>query len=244
MMVLTEKSERMKVVITGAAGSVAGRLRPALERVHDCTWLDRLPARPGEPGWVVGDVLSPESIEAAMAGQDAVIQLVMLSKKQWDATGQHYMINVRGMATVLEAAVKHRVSRVIYASSMSVYNLNWKRRFETEDLFPDALDPYGLTKHLGEQVCRTFSAAHDWMSILALRMVLPCNEEKWERRASLPYSPLIATGPQDLRNLYLAALALEGHRGFDAINASSDVEAVHLNQGKAKALLGWSPRGE
>ena len=233
----------MKILITGAAGYVAGILRPALDRAHDCTWFDRFPSQPGAPKHEVGDVLSRESIEAAMAGKDAVIQLVMIPLDLEDAAEQYYMVNVRGMTTVLEAAVEHRVSRVIYASTMSIYDRNWERHFESEDSFPDALDPYGLTKHLGEQVCRTFSAAHDWMSILALRMVLPCCDKKWEQRKDRGAGKAIFTGPEDLRALYLAALSLKEHKGFDAVNASSDMEGKHLNLAKAGNFLGWSPRG-
>ena len=230
----------MKVLITGGAGKVAEILRPALDAHHECTWLDRCPRAPGDNHHVKGDIFVRSSISNAMAGKDAVIQLIM-ANLDGEAAGC-YDVHVRGMTAVLEAAVEHRVSRVIYASTMSIYYHNRDRYFESEDEIPDALDVYGLTKQLGEQVCRTFSVIHDWMSILALRMVVPCGEEKWETRKNNPRRRRFATGPGDLRSLYLAALALNGHRGFDAVNASSDMEGKHLNMTKAKTLLGWAPQ--
>jgi len=229
----------VKVLITGGAGNVAKILRPQLDAAHECTWLDKRLADPGESTCLVGDIFSPSSIGNAMLGQDAVIQLVMAPLDS-DADSQ-FTVHVQGMAAVLEAAVKHRVPRVIYASSMSVYKVNWARRFDSEDQTPDAVDDYGLTKQLGEQVCRTFAAAHDWMSIIALRMVRPKPEEEW---VETPESqPNDKTGPKDLGRLYLSALALEGHRGFDAVHACSDRSGKHLNMSKAKSLLGWEPHG-
>jgi hypothetical protein len=230
----------VKVLITGAAGRVAKILRPQLETVHECTWLDIRPPSPGGDPHLVADVLSPPAIDRAMAGHDAVIQLVMAPLD--GLPEELYSVHVHGMATVLEAAVNHRAPRVIYAGSMSVFDENWEKYFESEDQTPDALDAYGLTKHLGEQVCRTFAAAHDWMSIISLRMVRPKPEEGW---VAAPESQrIIRTGPKDLGRLYLSALALDGHRGFDAVHASSDRSGKHLNMSKAKSLLGWTPRGE
>lgn len=231
----------MKVLITGAAGGVARILRPHLEAVHACTWLDILPPSPEGDQHLVVDVLSQPEINEAMTGQDAVIQLIMAPLYSDPDLGKQLSVHVHGMATVLEAAVKNRVSRVIYASSLSVYHQNWKKHFDSEEITPEAVDPYGLTKQLGEQVCRTFAAAHDWMSIIALRMVRPKPEEKWEVKPES--DKVIGTGPKDLGRLYLATLALDGHHGFDAVHASSDRSGKHLNMSKAKALLGWAPQG-
>ena len=231
----------MNVLITGAAGRVAKILRPHLEAVHDCTWLDIRPNRPAKARYIVGDVLSPLSLGQAMAGQDAVIQLVMAPLAA--ATESHYAVHVRGMATVLEAAVKHRMSRVIYGSTMSVFQLPRQRYFASEDCVPDAVDKYGLTKQLGEQVCHAYAAAYDRLSIIVLRMVWPIPDRKWAKLGEAGEDRNFMTGPRDLGRLYLSALALQGHTGFDVIHACSDIEGKQMDMNKAKSLLGWTPEG-
>jgi nucleoside-diphosphate-sugar epimerase len=64
--------------------------------------------------------------------------------------------NVLGTLHVLIAARDAGVRRVIYASSSSVYGDADPSRPKSEDMFPDPISPYGVTKLAAEHYCRVF----------------------------------------------------------------------------------------
>jgi UDP-glucose 4-epimerase len=64
--------------------------------------------------------------------------------------------NVLGTTNVLEASKVHKVKRVIYSMTSSVYgNSNPPPHVETQT--PDCLSPYAVSKYAGEMLCRTYS---------------------------------------------------------------------------------------
>lgn len=238
----------MNVLLVGAAGHVGSILRPALEAQHNCRYLDLRPIPGAEDRTFVGSLCDPALLREAMDGQDVCVQLAMAHGRREpgdDSIGPSYDVHVKGMHYILQAALEANVPRVIYASTLSVYQRSRPpedgTRSETDP--PDATNLYGLTKRLGEDVCRAFSTMHPELSILALRMVLPRTEEQWSQPPQPRENRSYMTGPDDLRRAYLSAIALEGHQGFDAISICSDVEQQILNLGKAKELLGWVPAG-
>lgn len=238
----------MNVLLVGAAGHVGSILRPALEAEHDCRYLDLRPVPGAEERTFIGSLCDPDALAKAMAGQDVCVQLAMAHYRREpdvDNIGPSYDVHVKGMHYVLQAAADAGCQRVIYASTLSVYQRSRPpddgTRSETDP--PDAVNLYGLTKRLGEDVCQAFSICHPELSILALRMVLPRTEEQWSQPPQPRENRSYMTGPDDLRRAYLSAIALNGHQGFDAISICSDIEQQILNLGKAKEVLGWVPEG-
>jgi nucleoside-diphosphate-sugar epimerase len=230
----------MKVLVTGGAGYVGTILRPHLESAHECTFFDTRPVEGATS--LIGDITSEADVARACAGHDAVIQLVMANPRLQDQiVGRSYDVHVKGMHILLQAAVDGGIRRVIYASSMSVYKNCGGRFHDSEDEPPDATDVYGLTKRLGEEVCKAFADRYPTLSVIAFRMVLPQTEERWREAKAHHRDTSFSTGPNDLGRLYLAGLALLNHSGFDAVQACSDVAQKHLNLTKAKTLLGWEP---
>ncbi len=67
---------------------------------------------------VEGDVRDSKSIQKAMRGVDFVVHAAATMQGSWD---DFYQINVEATKTLLDAAVKHKVERFIYISSVSVY---------------------------------------------------------------------------------------------------------------------------
>lgn len=65
-------------------------------------------------------------------------------------------VNVDGTLNVLVAAKESGVKRVVYASSSSVYGDNPVSP-KVEDMSPNPLSPYAVTKLVGEEYCNVFS---------------------------------------------------------------------------------------
>jgi nucleoside-diphosphate-sugar epimerase len=133
------------VLVTGAAG-VAGRetVRELMAAGYRVRMADVIAPSESFPGaeFVRCDTRSPQDVEAAVAGCDAVVHLAAWHCAHVppvsDAT--IFAVNVDGTFYVLEACVKHHVKTVVYASSMAYGHGS----------------VYSVTKVIGEDLCRTF----------------------------------------------------------------------------------------
>jgi nucleoside-diphosphate-sugar epimerase len=165
------------ILVTGAAG-LLGRfvVRDLLAQGHSVRGLDR---RHGDADidWHVGDVTSPELVQRAMAGSDAVMHIAAIPNI-WSGDGQTIMrVNLLGTYTVLDAAEAAGVKRVVFCSSDSVAGYTVR---EGKMLAPHyapldldhpllATDPYAVSKVAGEDLARAYALRG--MSVVALRTV-------------------------------------------------------------------------
>jgi UDP-glucose 4-epimerase len=113
--------------VVGGAGFLGSHVADCLSdagfavRIYDRTpskWLNR------DQQMIVGDVLEPASLEAAIAGCEVVYNFAALADLN-DALRkpvQTVQINILGAVNVLEACRKHSVRRFIYASTVYVYS--------------------------------------------------------------------------------------------------------------------------
>ncbi|AFZ73826.1 complex I NDUFA9 subunit family protein [Natronobacterium gregoryi] len=113
----------MNVFVAGGAGFIGTNLCTELvERGHDVTALSRTPGRgsiPEEVDLAVGDVSAYDSIEDAVAGHDAVVNLVSLAPL-WEPKGDrdHETVHVGGTENLVRAAETHDVERFLQMSAL------------------------------------------------------------------------------------------------------------------------------
>jgi len=105
-----------------------------------------------------GDVTNKEDCEAACQGMDFVLhQAALLSVAESMKEPLRYnQVNINGTLFMLQAAVKHKVKRFVFASSAAVYG-DAKQFPLTEGHLPLLISPYALSKLAGEYFCRIFS---------------------------------------------------------------------------------------
>jgi dTDP-L-rhamnose 4-epimerase len=121
----------MRVLVTGAAGFIGSHIAETMQAAgHDVRGLDSLsPAvHNGRPGHVtgdlvVGDVRDPATVDAALAGVDAVCHQAAMVGLGVDLSDLpvYADVNVTGTAVLLEAMGRHGIPRLVLASSMVVY---------------------------------------------------------------------------------------------------------------------------
>lgn len=136
-----------------------------------------------------------------MAGASAVLHLA--AHPSPEDVDPSWLVHNNVMATfnVLEAAAHHHVERVVLASSGSIYGTAWSPALRRpsyvpidEDSPPDFVDPYALSKDLGERTGQMF--ARRGMSVIALRF-------HWVLRADELRAIWDTTGGEDgARNLW------------------------------------------
>ncbi|GAB3668228.1 complex I NDUFA9 subunit family protein [Halopiger thermotolerans] len=113
----------MKVLVAGGTGFIGTNLCTELaERGHEVTALSRDPDRNGLPEDValaMGDVSAFDSIESAVDGHDAVVNLVALSPL-FEPRGEnaHERVHLDGTENLVQAAEEHGVDRFLQLSAL------------------------------------------------------------------------------------------------------------------------------
>jgi len=117
---------------------------------------------------VGGDICQTDILDSAMKGVDYVIHLAALWLLQcYEYPRAAFDVNIRGTFNVLEACIQHRVKRLIYSSSASVYGDAVEIPM-TENHPYNNKTFYGATKVAGEQMCRAFHHRYG-LNYVALR---------------------------------------------------------------------------
>jgi nucleoside-diphosphate-sugar epimerase len=117
----------MKVLVTGGTGLVGNAIaRRLVERGHQVTALVRDPNRakrllPAEVELATGDITAPSTIAAAMPGQEWVFHAAGMPEQWQPDAGIFERVNAQGTANVLDAALAASAGRVVYTSTMDVF---------------------------------------------------------------------------------------------------------------------------
>jgi len=115
-----------------------------------------------------GDVREVDVLDTAMEGIDYVFHLAamwLLHCKDYPRTA--FDVNIAGTFNVLDACVKHKVKKLIYSSSASVYGDAVEVPM-TEDHPFNNKNFYGATKISGEAMCTAYNDRYD-LEIIGLR---------------------------------------------------------------------------
>ena len=105
-----------------------------------------------------GDITNPADCDKACQGMDYVLHQAALRSvpKSLDDPFSYNRVNIDGTLRVLQAACKHKIKRLVFASSSSIYG-DTDNFPEKEDHLPLLISPYALSKLAGEYYCRIFS---------------------------------------------------------------------------------------
>jgi UDP-glucose 4-epimerase len=111
---------------------------------------------------IEGDVRSYHTVGKAVEGVDFILHQAALpsvprSIKDPISTNE---VNVVGTLNILDAVKDAGVKRVVYASSSSIYG-NSEVLPKQEDMMPEPLSPYAVSKLAGEKYCQVFSRIYN-----------------------------------------------------------------------------------
>jgi len=151
------------MLVTGGAGFIGSHLVDALlaagmrVRVIDNFETGRREFVNSAAELINGDIRDAQSISGAFEGVDTVFHVAALPRIPLSIAKpvETHMTNVVGTLNVLIAARDHKVRRVVYSGSSSVYGDQTKIPL-VETMTPNPLNPYALQKYVGEQYARMF----------------------------------------------------------------------------------------
>jgi UDP-glucose 4-epimerase len=156
-----------KIVITGGAGFIGSALARALvARGDDVSVLDNfssgkrenLQDLAGSLTVVEGDILDAGLLDRVFAGAEVVFHEAAIPSvpRSLAAPVASHNANATGTLSVLEAARRCQVRRVVYAGSSSAYGEPPSLPV-VEAMAPAPLSPYAVSKLAGEHYCRVYA---------------------------------------------------------------------------------------
>ena len=157
-----------KMVVTGGAGFIGSHIVDALvargDEVHVIDNYaggkhdDRLNAK---ATYHEIDVRSTDEIQKIMEGADVVFHTAALPRVQYsiDYPVETSDTNVIGTVSVLTAAVRAKVRRVVYSASGSAYGAQETMPL-SEDMPANPVNPYGLQKYVGELFAKVWATTY------------------------------------------------------------------------------------
>ena len=155
-----------RVMLTGSSGFIGSHVATAL---LDSGYEVRALLRPGSPlpfthpalAFVPGDILDADSVANAVEGCDAVIHTAALYTFWTPRPKLMYDVNIDGTRTVLEAAIRQGVERIVYTSTVSTVKLyaDGQLADETLDAEPsDLVGHYKRSKFQAEMEARRYAS--------------------------------------------------------------------------------------
>jgi uronate dehydrogenase len=152
------------VLLTGAAGRIGSVLTARLPAFG---WTVRGFDRDACAGVITGDVTSATDLDAAMPGVTAVVHLAGVpTEAPWPVLRA---ANIDGTFQVFEAARRHGVTRVVYASSIHATGFAPIAPGLSTDAPPRPDTLYGVSKVFGETLGRYYADRYD-MKVACLRI--------------------------------------------------------------------------
>lgn len=178
-----------RVLVTGAAGFIGSHTVEALlERGHAVTGVDNfdpfydeaikrgnLREALGHPRFTLAesDIRDVAAMRRVFAESkpDVLVHLAARAGVRPSIADPvlYADVNVTGTAVLLEAAKQAGISRVVFASSSSVYGNAESVPFRESDPAPLPVSPYAATKRAGELLCETYAALEREMRLISLR---------------------------------------------------------------------------
>ena len=166
----------MAYLVTGGAGFIGSHItEELLKRGDEVVILDNmysgrfenLAANP-KAVFVDGSIMDSGILESICTEYDVegIFHLAAVAsvQKSIENPALVHEVNVTGTLNVLEAARKHGVRKVVLSASAAAYGDNpvFPKR---EDMLPEPLSPYAVSKIAAEMYCKTYAELYDLQTV-------------------------------------------------------------------------------
>lgn len=201
----------MKYLITGGAGFIGSHLTEKLLKdksvVIDDLSMGKRGNLPRDSRLRFHKVSILDDIGHFFKGVDVVFHLAALTRPQWSILhpDETDTVNVHGTLKILEHCRDNKVKRVVFVSSSSIYG-DQKLVPTPEDVKPNPMSPYALSKQIGEEYCELFGKLYG----LQINRIRPFNVYGTRQN---PVGEYAAAVPRfiDRVNSFISVLRADGY---------------------------------
>jgi UDP-glucose 4-epimerase len=242
---LLNEGAAVRIVDNLSTGSLRN-LQHAAGRVRAQADASRDTAHDGRLEVVIGDIRDRDLVRKAARNVDTIFHLAALPGAALSRVSPSELqtVNVQGTLNVLEGAVAEGVTRLVFASSASVYGTPESLPVsEACPLRPESL--FAASKLAAEMYCRTYGSIHP-LEVVALRyftvygprqgsatdgaLIPELVEALLERRTALPYDDATA------EDLTYVDDAVEATRAAaEALKAAG--QTINIGSGRMSSVL-------
>ena len=182
-----------RILVTGGCGFIGANLVPMLHASgHKVTILDNFSR--GDKNHLVNhadyniieaDIRDEDTVYEAVRDQDAIVHLAAFGSvvESVVAPEENFSINAQGTFSVLSAARRAGVKKVLFSSTGGALIGNATPPVN-EDSTPRPISPYGASKLAGEGYCCAFANSYD-ISITALRFANVIGPVSWHKKGAV-----------------------------------------------------------
>lgn len=231
---------KKRILITGAAGNIGSKLINGFEDKYDLVLLDKKNLHDErffccdlshyDQGWI-----------KCFEKVSTVIHLAATPRA--DATWEQLIPeNVDSVLNVCEACKDKKIDRLIFASSCHTMKGYLKKRVDlvTADMTPLPIDDYGVSKLIGERICKSYSEKHS-LSVICLRVGwVPIEGEK-PSRVRNPWLESLWLSTPDLIQVFERAIEVEEIK-FEVLYAMSENRPVKWDLDNTTKVLKYMPK--
>lgn len=220
----------MNILVTGGSGTVGKYIVDELvNHRHSVGVLDLIPPKRKDVRYHAVDVLLLDDLCDAVEGYDCIIHTAGIPHPLNDPPEKVFTVNVNGTFAVLEAAARKKIKKVVFTSSESTLGFAFMANRMVPEYIPideqhpmRPQDPYGLSKVIAEQICKTYSERYGIRTI-SLR-------EPWiwvPEEAMIPfYKGLVSEYQKWSKNLWTYVHVFDVARAH-RLAAENDLERLH-----------------
>jgi len=232
--------ESRRILLTGACGNIGKKLSMGLRHRYEAVLLDR--NEDVEIGIEYADFTQfREDWACRFPSVDFVVHLA--ANPHTEANWSELLPdNVDSVLNVCTACVRGGVKRLVFASSCQTME-GYRDRdagLITADLEPLPVNSYGVSKLIGEKICRHY-AGHYQLSVVCLRIGwVPRGGDQVAITASNAWLRRKWLSGKDLIQVFSRAIEAEGI-GFGTFYAVSDNEGMRWDLDPARRMLGYRP---
>jgi nucleoside-diphosphate-sugar epimerase len=164
------------IALIGGSGFVGTRLTTLLLSAgHAVTIADKNDSKKYPQLRVYADVQKPETLEKALAGSDAVINLAAEHRDDVTPKSLYDEVNVTGAENVCNVCTRLGIKKIIFTSSVAVYGFAPVGTNETGVI--NYFNDYGRTKWLAEETYRAWLASDSENSLTIIRPTVIFGEQ-------------------------------------------------------------------
>ena len=198
----------LTVAVTGPTGALGKALVRSLERspqVVRVIGMARSPFDPAELGWRKteyrrGDILDIEAVTSLVEDADVVVHLAFIIMGSEDEARE---INLEGSRNVFEVALRSKVSRLVYTSSVAAYGFY----DDNPDLLDETVPARGTNEHYYSAQKAEVEAMLESLSrgspteVFVFRPCIVAGPDATELIENIPFVQLGEKLPAPVRNL-------------------------------------------